>query len=119
MPAIVAISVYVHDMEKAVAFYRDILGFKVKSAPVPFITELEHEGVALVLCLAEAPVKSGYPRQAGVVIGIAGGNIKERAKQLAAKGVTLVVAEPQEFPGGTFIAFNDPSGNVVELLEFA
>jgi predicted enzyme related to lactoylglutathione lyase len=29
-----------------------------------------------------------------------------------------VVAEPQEFPGGQFIAVRDPSGNVVELLQF-
>lgn len=119
MTRIAAISVYVDDMEKGVAFYRDVLGFGVGSRPVPFITELEHEGVALVLCQAEEPARGHYPKTSGVVLGIATADVAARAKELAKKGVDLIHTTPQEFPGGRFIALRDPAGNAVELLQFA
>ncbi len=118
MPSIAATSVYVDDMEKAIAFYRDVLGFGVKARPAPFITELDHEGTALVLCQAEKPHRADYPRSAGVVIGIAVDKVAERAKELAKRKVDLIHATPQEFPGGTYVALRDPAGNVIELLEF-
>lgn len=119
MPLVAAISIYVNDMEKAIAFYRDTLGFGVRARPVPFITELEHDGTALILCQSERAAKADYPASAGTYIGIASDNIAARAKEFAKKKVELVVGEPQEFPGGKFIAVRDPAGNVVELLEFA
>ena len=119
MPSIAAVSIYVDDMEKAIAFYRDVLGFTVQARPVPFITELAHEGVALILCQAERPTRSDYPNAAGVVVGLATQNVTARAQELAKKNVDLVHNTPQDFPGGKFVALRDPAGNVVELLEFA
>ena len=119
MPSVAAISVYVDDMDRAIAFYQDVLGFKVKSRPVPFIAELEHDGPALVLCQAERSAKFDYSKSSGTVIGLASGDVVARAAELMKKKVELVVPEPQEFPGGRFIAVRDPAGNVVELLEFA
>lgn len=118
MPSVAAISVYVDDMDRAIAFYQDVLGFTVKSRPVPFIAELEHDGPALVLCQSERSTKFDYSKSAGTVIGLASGDVVARAAELRKKNVELVVPEPQEFPGGRFIAVRDPSGNVVELLEF-
>ncbi|HEX9563489.1 MAG TPA: VOC family protein [Gemmatimonadaceae bacterium] len=119
MPHIAAISIYVDDMDKAIAFYRDTLGFGVRARPVPFITELEHDGTALILCQAEQPSPMEYPVSGGTVIGIAETDIAARARELAASGVDLIHTSPQDFPGGQYIALRDPAGNVVELLEFA
>ncbi|MEW5916273.1 MAG: VOC family protein [Gemmatimonadota bacterium] len=119
MPNIAAVSIYVDDMEKAIAFYSNILGFAVKDRPVPFITELAHDGVALILCQAERPTRNDYPNASSVVIGIATDNVAARAQELSRKKVDVITSTPQDFPGGKFIALRDPAGNVVELLEFA
>jgi lactoylglutathione lyase len=118
MPTVASISIYITDMEAAIGFYTDVLGFKVKSRPVPFITELDHDGVAVVLCQAEKGVKVDYPTSTGTIIGLVSKDVAAAAKAFAKKKVALVVADPQEFPGGKFIAVRDPSGNVVELLQF-
>jgi catechol 2,3-dioxygenase-like lactoylglutathione lyase family enzyme len=118
MPSIAAVSIYVDNMDKAIAFYSDVLGFAVKNRPVPFITELEHDGVALILCQAERPTKNDYPNAATVVVGLAMDNVAARAQELARKKVDVLTSTPQDFPGGKFIALRDPAGNVVELLEF-
>ena len=119
MPSIAAISIYVDDMERAIAFYQDVLGFKVRSRPVPFIAELDHDSPALVLCQAEHSTRFDYSKASGTVIGLAASDVAARAADFKKRGIELVVAEPQEFPGGKFIALRDPAGNVVELLEFA
>ena len=119
MPSIAAVSIYVDDMEKAIAFYRDVIGFAVQARPAPYITELKHDGVAVILCQAERPTKSDYPNAAATVIGVAANNVGARAQELATKKVDLVHTTPQDFPGGKFIALRDPAGNVVELLEFS
>src|SRR5690606_30422576 len=106
------------DMEASIAFYRDVLGFAVRSRPVPFLTELDHEGVVVVLCQAEKASTATYPTSSGTVIGIASEDIAARAKELRKQGVTLIQDTPQEFPGGTFIVIADPSGNPIELLQF-
>jgi lactoylglutathione lyase len=118
MPKVASISIYITDMDAAIAFYTDVLGFKVKSRPVPFITELDHDGAAVVLCQAEKAVKADYPASTGTVIGLVSKDVAAAAQGFAKKKVTMVVPEPQEFPGGKFIAVRDPSGNVVELLQF-
>jgi lactoylglutathione lyase len=110
MPKIAAVSIYVDDMDKAIAFYRDILGFAVRARPVPFITELEHDAPALILCQAERPARSDYPNAAGTVVGIASTNVAARAQELARKKVDLVHTTPQDFPGGKYIALRDPAG---------
>ncbi len=56
--------------------------------------------------------------ETGTVIGIATDDVEAAAKRLKTMGADLITTEPQEFPGGRFIAVRDPAGNVVELLEF-
>jgi lactoylglutathione lyase len=118
MPHIAALSIYVHDLESAVRFYTDVLGFSVRSRPAPVIVELEHDSPAVVLCQAEQPASGEYPTRSGTVIGFATDDVVATAKHVRAKGATLLFDDPQEFPGGRFVAVKDPSGNVVELLQF-
>jgi catechol 2,3-dioxygenase-like lactoylglutathione lyase family enzyme len=118
MPHIAALSIYVDDLEAAVAFYTGTLGFAVRSRPAPVIVELDHDSPALVLCQAESRTSGDYPNGTGTVIGIATNDVAAAAKMLRSKGAKMVFDEPHEFPGGKFIAVRDPSGNVVELLQF-
>ena len=118
MPSVAAISIYVHDLKAAEQFYVDLLGFEVASRPVPFITELRHDGVSVVLCAAERPATTEYTKDAGVVLGLVSENVERHARALRSKGATVLFESAQEFPVGVFNAVRDPSGNVVELLEF-
>lgn len=119
MPAIAAISIYVDDLEAATDFYTKQLGFNVGGRPAPVMVELEHEGLWVALCQADAPAKQRYPTGAGTVIGLAWRDVDAAVRTLKADGVEVLFPEPQEFPGGRFIAVRDPAGNVIELLEFA
>jgi lactoylglutathione lyase len=118
MPQIAALSIYVDDLERAVTFYTELLGFAVRGRPAPVIVELDHDSPALVLCQAERPTRNGYPDGTGTVIGVATDDVASAAKSLRARGAELLFDDPQDFPGGKFIAVRDPSGNVIELLQF-
>ena len=116
MPKVIAISVYVDDMDRAFAFYRDALGFKERARPVPFIIELEHDGAAVVLCQAESAAAGGYPNRSGVVVGVLAPDLDAAVQRVKAAGHQPVHTEPQQYPGGTYVAVADPSGNVIELI---
>lgn len=118
MPKISAISIYVHDLKQAEDFYANLLGFTVADRPAPFLVELEHDGVPLVLCAAERPASAQYSRDSGTVLGLATNDVTRQAADLRAKGATVLFDEPQEFPVGVFNVVRDPSGNAIELLEF-
>lgn len=118
MPRIAAITIYVHDIQEAEGFYTKLLGFKVAERPAPFLVQLEHDGVPLMLCAADRPSTSSYTQDAGTVLGIATDDVTRQAADLRAKGATVLFDEPQEFPVGVFNVVRDPSGNAIELLEF-
>ena len=118
MSQICAISIYVNDLKKGARFYSDVLGLKMKKE-LPYLVLLDSDGVDMVLGAAEEPSKVDYPKGSAVVLGFQTKNLLESIGQLQAKGVSLIHSTPQDFPGGKFIAFRDPSGNVHELLEFS
>ncbi|MDF2773322.1 MAG: glyoxalase [Geminicoccaceae bacterium] len=118
MPKIAAISIYVHDINQAEDFYSNLLCFKVTDRPAPFLVELEHDGLPLMLCAAERASSTHYSKDSGTVLGLATRDVVRQAADLRAKGATVLFDEPQEFPVGVFNVVRDPSGNAIELLEF-
>jgi lactoylglutathione lyase len=119
MAKIAAISIYVTDLDAAAKFYSEVLGFKVQRKIPPYIIQLEHDGVDVVLCQAEKPARGEYPQASATVLGIATANLKQSVERLKASKAEVLHDQPQEFPGGHFVAFRDPAGNVLELLEFS
>jgi predicted enzyme related to lactoylglutathione lyase len=117
MSRVCAISIYVKELHEATKFYSEVMDLKVKKE-LPYLVLLDHDGADLVLCPTEDPAAINYPNQSAVVLGFQTKNLGERIKELQAKGVALIHSTPQDFPGGNFVAFRDPSGNVHELLEF-
>ena len=118
MGNVCVISIYVKDLKQAAKFYSENLGLKVKKE-MPYLTLLEHEGVDLVLSQAEESAAGNYPARSAVVLGFRTNDLAKRIKEFRSGGVNLIHSEPQDFPGGHFIAFRDPSGNALELLEFS
>lgn len=119
MPRVCVIQVNVTDMERAIEFYCDTIGFEVSSKEYyPAIVSLKHEPIPFILNLVEKPVEIDYPRQAQSLLNIQTESLATAMEVLKAKGVEFVHDTPQPCPVGVYAAFRDPFGNVHELLEF-
>jgi catechol 2,3-dioxygenase-like lactoylglutathione lyase family enzyme len=113
------IGIYVDDMDKAVEFYCEKLGFKeAERYDDGCIVRLENDGPPVILEKVEKAGKIDYPGFSQVVLGVETDDIKKTSEELRAKGVEFLHDEPQAFVAGHVMAMRDPSGNVLELLQF-
>jgi catechol 2,3-dioxygenase-like lactoylglutathione lyase family enzyme len=112
------IGVYVDDMDKALDFYCNKLGFTVKHKYDDCLVHLENDGPSLILETAEKPANAKYPEMSQVALGIETKNVEETAKKLREIGADVIHDTPQKFPVGIFVAVRDPAGNLIELLQF-
>jgi len=111
---ICVLAVYVHSIEDAKIYYCDVLGFEIAQEYDECIIRLKNEGVTLLL----EKIEGSYPPHPCVVPALETDNILDEIQLLRSKGVEFIFNEPQEFPAGVYTAFRDPSGNIIELLEF-
>ncbi|MFW9803275.1 MAG: VOC family protein [Candidatus Thorarchaeota archaeon] len=118
MTSVCVIGVYVDDMEKALDFYCDKLGFKVRHKYDDCLIHLENEGPSLILETTENPANAQYPGTSQVALGIEVKDVEAAAKRLRGLGADVIHDSPQKFPVGIFMAVRDPAGNLIELLQF-
>ncbi|HVA37113.1 MAG TPA: VOC family protein [Candidatus Dormibacteraeota bacterium] len=119
------VSVYVTDQERALAFYRDLLGFNVRSdvayAPGFRWLTVAPEGDSVQLVLVPAAARDGHASAERI-----GGwsrvvfqteDIDLAYRELVARGVPFDgEPEPTEW-GGTQATFHDPDGNEFLLVQ--
>jgi catechol 2,3-dioxygenase-like lactoylglutathione lyase family enzyme len=120
--AMVAVRYIVHNVDSAVAFYRDHFGFKLEQQFGAAMAIMEHEELRLWLAgpgaSASRPMPDGRKPEPGgwnrFVIEL--DDLASKIAELRQAGVKfrndVVVG-----PGGKQILCEDPSGNVVELFE--
>jgi catechol 2,3-dioxygenase-like lactoylglutathione lyase family enzyme len=113
----------VSDVDAAVRFYCEMLGFEVDIRPAPGFARLSNENLQLMLNRPGAggagqampdgamPTPGGWNR-----IQIEVQNLPATVERLKAAGC-LFRNEIVEGAGGKQILLNDPSGNAVELFE--
>ena len=113
----------VSDVDAAVRFYCEMLGFQVDMRPAPGFARLSNENLQLMLNRPGAggagqampdgqmPTPGGWNR-----IQIEVQNLQATVQRLKAAGC-LFRNEIVEGTGGKQILLNDPSGNAVELFE--
>ena len=119
MPKICVIQINVSDMEKAIDFYCNKLGFEINTKKYyPNIVELAHDGIPLILYKVQKNTVIDYPNSAQTLFNIQTENLKETLIDLKDKGVALIHEKPQKCPVGVYAAFRDPFGNVHEFVEF-
>src|SRR5262245_30977463 len=75
------IAIIIHDMKRAVAFYRDVLGLKFLFEAGPKLAFFECGGVRLML----APPEQGFEHPSSILYYLVK-DIKGAAKELVAKG---------------------------------
>ena len=122
--ASVSVRYIVNDVDAAIVFYRDKLGFDLVMHPAPAFAMLAHGDLRLVLSApgggpgggqampdGTVPEPGGWNRFAIEVAGLA-----ETVGELRAKGVRFR-NEIVEGVGGRQILVEDPAGNPVELFE--
>lgn len=119
MAKLKVISVGVHDMEAALTFYRDLLGIDVRDDRLaPHFVELDSEGPTLLLATCEKPSVSDYPDGAAIILNLDIDDASGELERMRNGGADLVHDTLQDSPVGPYFAVRDPSGNVIELVEF-
>ena len=112
----------VADVEQAIAFYTELLGFEVLTSAVPAFADVQLGNLRLLL---SGPASSaGRPMPDGETPGPGGWNrihfivddLEAEVARLREAGATFR-NEIVRGPGGKQILLLDPSGNVVELFE--
>ncbi len=112
----------VNDVDAAVAFYTEMLGFAVEMRPAPGFAALSKDGVGLLLnqpgaggagqaVSGQEPQPGGWNR-----IQLEVENLADLAKKLKHAGCQFR-GEIVLGRGGKQILVDDPSGNAVELFE--
>ena len=117
----VAVRYIVNDVDQALAFYRDRLGFELEFHPAPGFASLSRGELRLLL---NAP-GTGGAGVAGDAVPEPGGwnrfqievsDLQKLVKELRAAGASFR-GEIAHGKGGDQVLVADPSGNVVELFE--
>lgn len=119
MPRICQVTISVDDIDGAIEFYSNKLGLEVLTRDFyPMIVPLRHEPFPIVLRRVERSAPRDYASEAQAVITFQTDDIGTSFQVLEAKGVEFIHDAPQPFPRGQYAAFRDPSGNILELMQF-
>jgi catechol 2,3-dioxygenase-like lactoylglutathione lyase family enzyme len=106
---------WVSDMERAVSFYRDILGLRLTRQDSATWAEFDAGGRRFALHSAGdgQPVGGG-----GATAVFAVGDLNQAKAELSARGVTFTHEGDVE-GYARFASFLDPDGNSVQIIEYS
>jgi len=103
---------YVSEMERAIRFYRDVLGFKFVSRDV--VARFEIDGILFELVPATERAKLRGSGNARLALRV--DDIEQALEELRARGVQ---ASPAQHKGTGILAFfRDPDGNEICLWQY-
>jgi catechol 2,3-dioxygenase-like lactoylglutathione lyase family enzyme len=104
---------WTRDMDRAVAFYRDVLGLELTQRSGDGWAEFRAGAVRLALHGTE---EADLPPGGTIVFRV--DDLDEATSSLRQRGVVFDGHEA-EVPGvGRFVTFHDPDGNPVQLIEY-
>ncbi len=108
-----AVYYHVSDMEKAIEFYRDTLGFRLTSRD--YVARFDIDGVLFEL--VPNPPGKALPGTGNARLSLGVTDIQEATRELNARGVTTTPVKQE--PGGLLSFFKDPEGNELCLWQDA
>lgn len=104
--------VLVQDLERALRFYRDVLGFTVQEEQEDWV--IFHEGVSLGL--SPEPIPEVSLALNAVMVTLIVEDVEACYTELISHGVAFFLPPTSE-GGTTFATFRDTEGNLLQLLQ--
>jgi catechol 2,3-dioxygenase-like lactoylglutathione lyase family enzyme len=123
---VVETALYVDDMDRAVAFYRDVLGLRVMG-PGERLTAIDAGAGTVLLLFLRGATASGFDFPGGripphdgagpahLALGVDAADLDAWERHLAAHGVEIE-SRTRWNRGGRSLYFRDPDGHSVELV---
>ena len=107
---------YVRNVARSVAFYRDVLGLGLRTRMGEDWAEFDVAGTTVAL----HGTREGHaPPQGGATVVFEVDDLEGEMNALRGKGVAFE-GEVNEVPGyGRFVSFRDPDGNLLQIFERA
>jgi catechol 2,3-dioxygenase-like lactoylglutathione lyase family enzyme len=107
-----AVYYHVRDVEKSIAFYRDILGFHLTSRD--YVARFDLGGVLFEL--VPNPPNNALPGTGNARVSLGVKDIRQAIRELKARGVATTPVKDE--PGGLLSYFKDPDGNELCLWQY-
>ena len=122
-------TVYVDNLDKALSFYTDVLGFVKKAdfsqGPYRWLTvasQEEPDGTELQLALNDDPAAAAFQRakfqQSQPAIMFYTNDVKGDYERIKARGAEFTMP-PTDVTASTIAILNDTCGNLVQLVQLA
>lgn len=108
-------TIFVRDLDEAVRFHAQGLGYEVKAAYGPCIVQLKTGSTTLILQQIEA---GSQPAAPATVLSFQTEDIHASMRRIVEAGGELVHDQPQRCPVGVFVMFKDRAGVLYDLLQF-
>lgn len=109
--------VEVRDMDRAVAFYRDVLGFEIGYQSVHWTgMQIGSATLGLHSLMGERAQHPEIPTVGGWILGYSVANLVELKVKLVEAGAKIL-QDFHDVPGGVVILFLDPDGNAVQVIQ--
>ena len=110
----------VQDLDKSLAFYRDILGLEVEIANKDFFVKFKMDSTPLMLFDKEAAANVLFPKEhitqgGGVLLAFQVDDLQKACEELKSKGVEIFEGPKANAWGQTVAYFKDLDGNVWEI----
>jgi uncharacterized cupin superfamily protein/predicted enzyme related to lactoylglutathione lyase len=114
---IAEVQAFVSDLPRARKFYEDTLGFPIKKTGKDWLIFDAGGLELLVMAGAQGHQESSlYGKRPSLVICLSSRDIESDFAELKHKGVEFY-SEINTVPQGRFVAFHDPDGNQIELIQ--
>lgn len=107
-----AVYYHVADMEKSIAFYRDVLGFRLTSRD--YVARFDLGGVLFEL--VPNPPDNVLSGTGNARLSLGASDIRQATRELQARGVATTPIKDE--PGGLLSFFKDPDGNELCLWQY-
>ena len=107
------LEIKVTDIKRAISFYRDVLGLKIKNEWSNYaIFDLAGTATLAIMLGGKKGRKEGAPN-----IYLAVENVNEEYEKLKTKGVNFVEQPKKQYWGGCAALFADPDENLLYLTQ--
>jgi predicted enzyme related to lactoylglutathione lyase len=112
----VVISIWAEDVPELVHFYRDVVGLRLKTHHVDQ-PHFDLAGVNLVVLKGKSgPAQDAFPPRFPI-FAIQVEDLDGEISRLKEHGIDLPW-DVEVGPGSRYVMFNDPGGNLIELVEY-